>query len=54
MFKRIFKSEGLTQYEKPTGNHQYVITADVARGKGLDFSTFTVFDVTTYFILQYL
>ena len=45
--KPIFKSEGLTQYEKPTGNHQYVITADVARGKGLDFSTFTVFDVTT-------
>jgi hypothetical protein len=42
----IQQGEGFLQYEKPTGNHQYVITADVARGKGLDFSTFTVFDIT--------
>lgn len=42
----IAKSEGLVQYERPIGNHQYVITADVARGKGLDYSTFNVFDIT--------
>jgi hypothetical protein len=43
----ILQSEGLTQYERPIGNHQYVITADVARGKGLDYSTFNVIDITT-------
>jgi hypothetical protein len=42
----ILQSEGLTQYERPIGNHQYVITADVARGKGLDYSTFNVIDIT--------
>jgi hypothetical protein len=42
----LAQSEGLIQYEKPTGNHQYVITADVARGKGLDYSTFNVIDIT--------
>lgn len=42
----IMQSEGLLQYERPEGNHQYVITADVARGKGLDYSTFTVIDIT--------
>ena len=40
------QGEGFVQYEKPEGNHQYVITADVARGKGLDYSTFNVFDIT--------
>ena len=43
----IMQGEGFIQYEKPIGNHQYVMTADVARGKGLDYSTFTVFDITT-------
>jgi hypothetical protein len=42
----ILTSEGLIQYEKPIKNEQYVITADVARGKGLDYSTFTVFNIT--------
>jgi hypothetical protein len=42
----IMKSEGLIQYERPEKNQQYVITADVARGKGLDYSTFTVFNIT--------
>ena len=43
----IKQGEGFLQYEAPTGNHQYVITADVARGKGLDYSTFSVFDITS-------
>jgi|TARA_B110000208_G_scaffold89432_1_gene112725 hypothetical protein len=38
--------EGLSQYERADKTKQYIITADVARGKGLDFSTFTVFDTT--------
>lgn len=36
----------LAQYEKPTGNHIYMITADVCQGKGLDYSTLQVIDVT--------
>ena len=42
----IAQGEGFIQYEKPVKDKNYVITADVARGKGLDYSTFTVFDIT--------
>jgi hypothetical protein len=43
----LYESEGLSQYEKPVGNHIYAMTVDVSRGKGLDYSTFTVIDVTS-------
>jgi hypothetical protein len=43
----LYESEGLSQYEKPVGNHVYAMTVDVSRGKGLDYSTFTVIDITT-------
>ena len=42
----ILQSEGFTQYEKPEKDKNYVITADVARGKGLDYSTFNVIDTS--------
>ena len=42
----IMKSEGLIQYEKPEKDKQYVLIADVARGKGLDYSTFNVINIT--------
>ena len=42
----IMKSEGLIQYERPEKNKQYVLIADVARGKGLDYSTFNVIDIS--------
>lgn len=38
---------GLLQYEKPEEHHTYVMVCDVSRGKGLDYSTFHVIDVTT-------
>ena len=41
------QNENFIQYESVQGNNQYVITADVARGKGLDYSTFNVFDITS-------
>lgn len=44
--RHLAQSEGFTQYEKPVKGRQYVITADVARGKGLDYSTFNVFDIS--------
>ena len=33
-------------YEEPKQGHNYVITVDVSRGKGLDYSAFQVIDVT--------
>lgn len=42
----IAQGEGFLQYERPEKDRQYVVTADVARGKGLDYSTFSVFDIT--------
>lgn len=38
--------DNIMQYEKPAPDHNYVIVADVSRGKGLDYSAFHVFDVT--------
>lgn len=38
--------DGLTVYEEKQGNHQYIITVDVSRGKGLDYSAFQIIDVT--------
>jgi hypothetical protein len=44
--KPILEKDGLYQYERPSQGHTYVMTVDVSRGKGLDYSTFTVFDVS--------
>jgi hypothetical protein len=32
--------------EQPIPNHTYVLVADVAEGQGLDYSTFSIIDVT--------
>ena len=33
-------------FEHPVPKHTYVLCADVAEGQGLDYSTFSIFDVT--------
>lgn len=38
--------EGLSQYWAPVKDHVYAIVCDVSRGKGLDYSAFSVMDVT--------
>ena len=38
--------EHLRLYKYPEPNHTYCITVDVAEGQGLDYSTFSVIDVT--------
>ena len=43
----LLSRAGLSIYEEKIGNHQYVIVADVSRGKGLDYSAFHVIDVTS-------
>lgn len=46
-FKRPSRTwNGVDFYIEPIENHTYVCVVDVARGVGLDYSAFTVFDVT--------
>lgn len=45
-FVPIAQSGGLYQYERPVVGHTYAIIADVSRGKGLDYSAFSVIDIT--------
>jgi terminase large subunit-like protein len=42
----IYEKEGLTKYYDPVPEHQYAICCDVSEGKGFDYSTFSVIDVT--------
>jgi len=44
----ITKNAGLDIYEKPEKDHNYILTVDVARGLGNDFSAFIVFDTTQF------
>ena len=42
------KNAGLDVYEDPIEQHDYLITVDVARGVGNDYSAFTVVDITQF------
>ncbi|BCV08382.1 MAG: hypothetical protein CM15mL5_1500 [uncultured marine virus] len=42
------KNAGLDIYEEPIKDHNYLITVDVARGLGNDYSAFIVFDITKF------
>ena len=42
----LWSREDLDIYEEPEMGRTYTITVDTARGQGLDYSTFTVFDST--------
>lgn len=42
----LHEVDGLCQYERPDLSRTYVMVVDVSRGKGLDYSTFTVIDIT--------
>lgn len=37
---------GVKYYKKPERNHRYIMTVDVSKGRGQDYSTFCIFDVT--------
>jgi hypothetical protein len=44
----IFKNgEGFKVYAKPEEKHIYVICVDVSRGQNIDYSAFTIMDITT-------
>ena len=42
----LAESNNIRMYEKPVQGHHYICVGDVSRGKGLDYSAFSVFDVT--------
>ncbi len=44
--KRMLENNSLIIYEEPIQKHEYIMTVDVAKGRGQDYSTFTVIDVT--------
>jgi hypothetical protein len=44
----IKSNRGLDVYEDPKDDHNYIITVDVARGIGNDYSAFIVFDITNF------
>ena len=44
----VFSKNGLDIYEEPKYGQQYALTADVAHGKGKDYSAITVWNVSQY------
>ena len=42
------RSAGLDVYEQPKEKHDYMMSVDVARGVGNDYSAFTVIDITEF------
>jgi len=44
--KMLF-DDRMSIYEEPLKDHSYVLSGDPSQGKGLDYSSFTIFDVTT-------
>ena len=43
----IVQQNNICQYEAPIEGHAYAMTCDVSRGKGLDYSTFNLIDITS-------
>ena len=44
----IKTNRGLDIYFEPIKNHDYVLTVDVARGVGIDYSAFVITDITSF------
>lgn len=43
----LIEKSNISLYEKPVENNQYVCVVDVSRGKGLDYSAFSIIDITS-------
>lgn len=44
---KVLENGCLNVYEETQPNHEYLMTVDVAKGRGQDYSTFTVIDIAT-------
>ena len=42
-----FSRENVLIYKQPIEEHEYIMTVDVSKGRGQDYSTFTIIDVST-------
>lgn len=42
----LYQTEDIKVYEKPKEDHKYLCFVDVAKGRGQDYSTFNIFDIT--------
>ncbi len=47
---QVADNDTIKIYKAPEKNHNYVLTVDVSRGKGIDASAFVIFDITDYAI----
>jgi len=45
-YKQLIEGNSVWIYEEPKKNHQYVMTVDVSKGRGQDYSTFNVIDIS--------
>ena len=45
--KKISDGNSTFIYKEPQTDHQYVMTVDVSKGRGQDYSTFTLIDIST-------
>ena len=45
-YQRSLESGSCLIYEDPKEDHEYIVLVDVARGRGQDYSTFNVIDIT--------
>ena len=46
-YKKILENGLLKIYEEPVKGHEYVMTVDVSKGRGQDYSTFNLLDIST-------
>jgi hypothetical protein len=44
---KLIEGNSVWIYKEPKKDHQYVMTVDVSKGRGQDFSTFNVIDIST-------
>ena len=42
-----WRKDNVNVYERPIADHTYITTVDVSQGRGIDYSTFSIFDVTS-------
>jgi len=45
--QRVLEGGLLLIYKEPCAKHEYIMTVDVSKGRGQDYSTFNVIDITT-------
>jgi hypothetical protein len=45
-YKKLLENGLLKIYEEPEKNHEYIMTVDVSKGRGQDYSTFNLIDIS--------